>query len=80
MLEHTWVWKGVPESRVVWKLEPHDEGTCLTLVHREVLPEPAAEFAIGWHIMLNALKLDLAGRSTDEAWAAMEEIGSLYLT
>lgn len=79
-LEHTWVWQGVPDSRVVWSLEPHDEGTRLTLVHCEVLREPAAEFAIGWHIMLDALELELAGRSTDEAWAAMQDVGSLYLT
>lgn len=79
-LEHTWVWEGVPESRVVWSLEPHDDGTRLTLVHREVLPEPAAEFAVGWHVMLDALRLGLAGRSPDEAWTALEDVAVLYLS
>lgn len=80
VLEHTWTWQGMPDSRVTWLLTPHEEGTLLTLVHREVMREPAKEFAVGWHVMLDALALDLAGRSTDDAWAALEHVSSLYST
>lgn len=45
-LEHTWRWEGQPDSLVTWSLDATDEGTLLRLRHREVLPEPATEFAI----------------------------------
>lgn len=78
-LEHTWVWEGVPTSVVTWKLEPHDDGTRLTLLHRELVEEPAREFALGWHMMLDSLQLDIDGRPTDPAWAAGEELVGIYL-
>lgn len=77
-LEHTWVWEGVPTSQVAWTLEPVEAGTHLSLVHREVLPEPAVDFAAGWHLMLEALELDLAGEPTDKAWERAEEISAMY--
>lgn len=78
-LEHTWVWEGVPTSVVTWRLEPFQTGTRLTLLHRELVEEPAREFALGWHMMLDSLQLDLEGHSTDSAWAAGEELAGIYL-
>lgn len=78
-LEHTWVWEGVPTSVVTWQLEPLGGGTRLTLLHRELVEEPAREFALGWYMMLDSLQLDLDGRSTDSAWAAAEELAGNYL-
>ncbi|APU19495.1 SRPBCC domain-containing protein [Actinoalloteichus sp. GBA129-24] len=79
-LTHTWVWEGVPDSTVRWTVAAGDagEGSVLTLVHSEVLREPAADFAVGWHVMLDALELIMAGEPTDAAWGAMEEIAGLY--
>ena len=78
-LEHTWVWEGVPTSVVTWQLEPADGGTRLTLVHRELVEEPAREFALGWHMMLDALRLYLDGQPTDTAWENGEELAGIYL-
>lgn len=78
LIEHTWKWEGVPTSHVAWELAPSAAGTRLTLTHREVLAEPATEFAIGWHVMLDALRLDLAGEPTDAAWAGMDAVAALY--
>ncbi|MGW9556312.1 SRPBCC domain-containing protein [Nocardiopsis sp. NPDC055551] len=77
-LEHGWYWEGVPESVVRWTLEGVDGGTHLTLTHRELRPEPAADFATGWHVMLDALALGVDGRPTGQAWAAMAEVAELY--
>ncbi|ASO19063.1 uncharacterized protein YndB with AHSA1/START domain [Actinoalloteichus hoggarensis] len=79
-LTHTWVWAGVPESTVRWTVTAGDagEGSVLTVVHSEVLREPAADFAAGWHVMLDALELIMAGDPADAAWGAMEEIAGLY--
>ncbi|WP_159622070.1 SRPBCC domain-containing protein [Ruania rhizosphaerae] len=79
-LIHGWVWEGVPESEVVWALVPADGGTLLTLTHREVLPEPAAEFAVGWHVMLDALTLAADGspEPVESAWANLEQVAAYY--
>lgn len=79
-LEHTWAWEGVPISVVTWQLEPLAEGTRLTLLHRELVEEPAGEFALGWHMMLDSLQLDLQGRPTGPAWANGDELAGIYLS
>lgn len=78
-LQHTWVWEGVPTSLVTWRLEPQDGGALLTLTHRELIEEPAREFALGWHMMLDSLQLDLEGRPTDAAWETAEKPADIYL-
>jgi uncharacterized protein YndB with AHSA1/START domain len=78
-LVHSWRWDGVPESQVTWELRPHGTGSRLTLTHSEVLPEPARDFATGWHVMLDALTLAEAGEPTDAAWAAMGDVAGLYV-
>ncbi|UFU07908.1 SRPBCC domain-containing protein [Ruania halotolerans] len=80
-LVHGWVWEGVPDSEVVWHVEPTGSGTLLTLTHREVLAEPAAEFAVGWHVMLDALSLAADGRAdaVDAAWANLEQVAGNYM-
>lgn len=77
-LVHSWRWDGVPESRVTWELQPDGDGSRLTLTHGEVLPEPARDFATGWHVMLDALALSQSDESTDDAWAAIGEVAALY--
>lgn len=78
VLVHSWCWEGVPDSVVRWTLEAVPEGTRLTLVHVELLPEPAADFAAGWHVMLDALALAADGKPTDDAWNAVGEVAELY--
>lgn len=78
VLVHSWCWEGVPDSVVRWTLEAVPEGTRLTLVHAELLPEPAADFATGWHVMLDALALAADGKSADDAWNAVGEVAELY--
>lgn len=43
------------------------------------LPEPAREFATGWHVMLDALALAQDDEPTDTAWAAIGEVSGLYV-
>lgn len=78
LLVHGWSWEGVPDSVVRWQLEEAPGGTRLTLVHRELVPEPAVDFAIGWHVMLDALALAADGEPTDTVWDSVEEIAGLY--
>lgn len=63
-LEHTWVWEGVPTSIVTWRLQAVSEGTELTLNHRELVEEPAREFAVGWRMILDSLALAVADPGT----------------
>ncbi|MGW5876107.1 SRPBCC domain-containing protein [Nocardiopsis terrae] len=78
LLVHSWRWPGVPDSAVRWALEGVPGGTRLVLVHGELLPEPAAEFATGWHVMLDALTLAAGGGSSEDAWSAVGEVAELY--
>ena len=48
-------------------------------MHRELVEEPAREFALGWHMMLDALRLYLDGQPTDTAWENGEELAGIYL-
>lgn len=77
-LVHSWRWEDVPESQVTWELRPDGDGSRLILTHAEVLPEPARDFAVGWHVMLDALVLAQDGASTDAAWATIGEVAGLY--
>ncbi|PWV44433.1 SRPBCC family protein [Nocardiopsis sp. L17-MgMaSL7] len=78
VLVHSWRWEGVPDSVVRWTLEPVAEGTLLTLVHSELAPDPAPDFATGWHVMLDALALAAEGEPTEGAWAALGEVAEFY--
>lgn len=50
-----------------WELEPDgDGGTHLVLLHRPVRQDPAADYAAGWHVMLDALRLHLDGKDVAE--------------
>ncbi|WP_277210874.1 SRPBCC family protein [Isoptericola croceus] len=79
-LTHTWVWDGVPDSLVRWGLEADDGGTRLTLTHTDVAAGPAPEFAVGWHVMLDALVLaaDGADDAVEAAWSRIEAVAPLY--
>lgn len=77
-LEHTWEWEGAPTSSVTWQIVATEDGALLTLVHRELIEEPAREFAIGWHMILDALQLDISGSATDDAWNMSEETTAYY--
>lgn len=77
-LEHTWVWEGVPTSIVTWHFQAVPEGTELTLHHRELVEGPAREFALGWHMILDSLALDVAGLDTDTAWTPNQDLVDHY--
>lgn len=73
-LEHTWRWPGEPESTVRWELSPAGDGTVLVLLHRPLRPEPAVDYCIGWHTMLDALAIHLGGgdvAALEPDWAGL---------
>ncbi|MEV7226246.1 MULTISPECIES: SRPBCC domain-containing protein [Polymorphospora] len=78
LLEHTWEWPGVPDSAVLWQLTPAVAGTTLTLTHRELVAEPARDFAIGWHLILDTLERYAAGLEWEDVWDGYEEISAGY--
>lgn len=67
-LEHSWRWEGLPDSIVTWRLEPVEAGTRLLLTHREVVRDPAVEFAIGWHVILDTLDRYAGRHPWDDVW------------
>lgn len=77
-LVHSWQWPGLPDSTVRWTLSPQGDATELLLVHSEVVAEPAVDFAIGWHVVLDALALALADTAPNAAWEHLEAIAALY--
>jgi len=56
LLVHTW-----GEDTLRWELEPHHEGSRLTLAHTFDDRFKAARDAAGWHLCLDALNTSLAG-------------------
>lgn len=78
-LVHTWRWEGVPTSVVTWRLEPTaDGGTRLQLTHAELVREPATDFAVGWHVILDTAERYLADRGWDDVWDRYEELATHY--
>jgi uncharacterized protein YndB with AHSA1/START domain len=57
LLAHTW-----GEDSLRWELEPHPEGSRLTLTHTFEDRLKAARDAAGWHFCLDTLSAMLAGR------------------
>ncbi len=47
-------------------MEPVAVGTRLLLTHAELPREPATDFAVGWHIILDVLDRYFADRSWDD--------------
>lgn len=77
-LEHSWCWEGLRDSVVTWRLEPVDQGTRLQLIHSEVLREPATEFAIGWHVILDTLDRYVEDRPWDDVWDGYDHLADHY--
>jgi len=50
-------------------------GTLLVLRHRPVRPEPAVDYSTGWHVMLDALAIQLDG---GDPAAAEPDFAALY--
>lgn len=44
----------------------------------EVLREPAADFAIGWHVILDTLDRYVGGESWDDVWDGYEALAGHY--
>lgn len=72
-LQHTWTWDGLPESVVTWRLEPVDGGARLQLVHRGLAQDGAADFAVGWHSILDILERYVDGKGWDDISESYEE-------
>ena len=77
-LEHTWRWPGEPPATVRWELTGDATGTTLVLLHRPVRREPAVDYAVGWHAMLDALADLLGGAGAGEAASDYERLYALY--
>ncbi|MEV1295805.1 SRPBCC domain-containing protein [Pseudonocardia sp. NPDC049635] len=77
-LEHSWRWEGLPDSIVAWRLEPVEEGTRLLLIHREVVRDPAVEFAIGWHVILDTLDRYVEDHPWDDVWDDYDLLAEHY--
>lgn len=77
-LRHTWNWNGLPESLVTWQLEPIPGGTRLTLTHGELVDAAAADFASGWHVILDTLGRHLGDRPLDDVWEDYPAISAHY--
>lgn len=77
-LEHTWRWDGLPASTVTWRLEPAGAGTRLVLTHGEVSREPATDFAVGWHVILDSLDRHVSDQPADDVWDAYESLAEHY--
>ncbi len=78
VLEHTWLWPDEPPSTVRWELEPDGSGgTHLLLLHRPVRTASAADYATGWHVMLDAIGLHLSGEGLtgwEPDWAGLATV------
>jgi uncharacterized protein YndB with AHSA1/START domain len=80
VLEHSWRWPDEPPATVRWELEPDGEGgTYLVLLHRPVRQGPAADYASGWHVMLDALHLHLDGGDVAGLRPDYERLYATYL-
>lgn len=78
-LVHTWQWEGVPTSIVTWQLDALDDGsTRLQLTHAELVREPATDFAIGWHVILDSAARHLDNRALDDVWDQYEQLAAYY--
>lgn len=77
-LAHAWRWDDLPPSKVEWSLEATTDGTRLALVHRDLTEQPAREFALGWHMILDALRLAIDGQPTDAAWEVDDAVTAAY--
>ncbi|MEU3271940.1 SRPBCC domain-containing protein [Saccharomonospora sp. NPDC006951] len=78
LLEHTWLWEGVPASTVRWTVEPHETGTLLSLTHSEVERAPSADFAVGWHFILDTLGRFADDVPFDDVWDDYETVAAEY--
>ncbi|MCP2332766.1 SRPBCC family protein [Actinoalloteichus caeruleus] len=73
LLEHSWCWSDEPPSTVRWELATAaDGGTELVLRHRAVDQGPAADFAVGWHGILDGLRAHLDGGTASTDHAALD--------
>jgi len=63
LVEYEWTYPGEPVSVLLLELEPHGEGTLLTLDHRRLAAGDVVAYSAGWHSHLDALEHVLAGRS-----------------
>lgn len=78
---HTWQWEGIDDSVVTWAVAPDATGgTELVLVHDGAASDAATEFAIGWHVMLDALVLAVEDEPdpVERAWDRLDEISAQY--
>lgn len=73
MLEHTWVWEGLPVSTVLWQFQSTGEHAQVVLTHSAIDPGAAVEFAVGWHLILDTLERYLGGPDSQAGSSSREE-------
>lgn len=47
-------------------------------MHRDLTEQPAREFALGWHMILDALRLAIDGQPTEAAWEVDDAVTAAY--
>lgn len=78
LLEHSWQWPDEPGSTVRWTLDPAGAGTVLGLGHAPIRREAAVDHGVGWHVMLDALAVHLAGGDPADLVPDHDHLYSLY--
>ena len=67
-----------PESVLRFVLEPHEQGTVLTLSQGPIAPEYRARTIAGWHVLLDILVASVAGEQAPDFMETYESVSGDY--
>ena len=67
-----------PEAVLRFTLEPHDEGTAVTMTQGPIAPEYRSRTIAGWHVMLDILAAAIAGEPSPDFMETYQSIAGDY--
>jgi uncharacterized protein YndB with AHSA1/START domain len=67
-----------PESTLRFVLEPHGQGTLLTVTQGPIAPEYRARTIAGWHVLLEILMASAAGEQAPDFMETYEAVAGDY--